>query len=67
MGGTLKRAAVVASLLATTLASVPARAEVESKDPIKLTLHDWTGQFITTNIITVIIRHEKHCSSLWTV
>ena len=23
---------------------------VESKDPIKLTLHDWTGQLITTNI-----------------
>ena len=25
---------------------------VESKDPIKLTLHDWTGQLITTNIIS---------------
>ena len=24
---------------------------VESKDPIKLTLHDWTGQLITTNIM----------------
>ena len=25
-----------------------ALAEVESTDPIKLTLHDWTGQLITT-------------------
>src|SRR3546814_13587978 len=29
-------------------ASGAALAEVESKDPIKLTLHDWTGQLITT-------------------
>ncbi len=30
----------------TALAEVP-----ESKDPIKLTIHDWTGQYITTHIM----------------
>ncbi|GIS37298.1 MAG: hypothetical protein Ct9H90mP9_3280 [Pseudomonadota bacterium] len=26
-------------------------AQVESKDPIKLTIHDWTGQYVTTHIM----------------
>jgi len=30
--------------------AMPASA-VESKDPIKLTLHDWTGQYLTTTIM----------------
>ncbi|HSH43571.1 MAG TPA: ABC transporter substrate-binding protein [Arenicellales bacterium] len=30
-------------------------AEVESKDPIKLTLHDWTGQLITTRIMGSVL------------
>jgi hypothetical protein len=34
-----------AALIAVTL---PAGA-VESKDPIKLTIHDWTGQYLTTH------------------
>ena len=29
---------------------------VESKDPIKLTLHDWTGQLITTNIMAEVLK-----------
>ncbi len=31
-------------------------AEVESKDPIKLTLHDWTGQLLTTNIMAEVLK-----------
>ena len=31
-------------------------AAVESKDPIKLTLHDWTGQLITTNIMAEVLK-----------
>ncbi|MGE0211465.1 MAG: ABC transporter substrate-binding protein [Parvibaculaceae bacterium] len=31
-------------------------AEPESKDPIKLTLHDWTGQLITTNIMGEVLK-----------
>jgi glycine betaine/proline transport system substrate-binding protein len=43
--------AAAALLLATGLGS-PAWAEVpDSSDPIKLTLHDWTGQLVTTEIM----------------
>lgn len=31
-------------------------ADVESKDPIKLTLHDWTGQLITTKIMGSVLK-----------
>ncbi|NRA14910.1 MAG: ABC transporter substrate-binding protein [Oceanospirillaceae bacterium] len=34
----------------------PAQAAVESKDPIKLTLHDWTGQLITTQIMGEVLK-----------
>ena len=33
-----------------------ALAGVESKDPIKLTLHDWTGQLLTTNIMAEVLK-----------
>jgi glycine betaine/proline transport system substrate-binding protein len=33
-----------------------ALAQPESKDPIKLTLHDWTGQLITTNIMAEVLK-----------
>lgn len=39
----------------TTIMST-AVAEVESTDPIKLTLHDWTGQLITTNLMAEILK-----------
>ncbi len=39
-----------------TVLAAPAAAEVESKDPIKLTLHDWTGQYITTNIMSEVLK-----------
>jgi len=42
---------------ALSFASLPsAVAEVESKDPIKLTLHDWTGQLLTTNIMAEVLK-----------
>ena len=37
------------------IASSAAQA-VESTDPIKLTLHDWTGQLITTNIMAEVLK-----------
>ena len=47
--------AAAALLLATSLGA-PALAQVpESSDPIKLTLHDWTGQLITTEIMGRIL------------
>ncbi len=44
--------------LAAALALAPwqAGAEVESNDPIKLTLHDWTGQLITTQIMGEVLK-----------
>lgn len=37
-------------------AAMPALAEVESTDPIKLTLHDWTGQLLTTNLMGEVLK-----------
>ena len=37
-----------------------ALAEVESTDPIKLTLHDWTGQLITTNIMAAVLEEAGY-------
>ncbi|MEH6728609.1 MAG: glycine betaine ABC transporter substrate-binding protein, partial [Hyphomicrobiales bacterium] len=41
---------------ALSLAAIPALAEVESTDPIKLTLHDWTGQLLTTNLMGEVLK-----------
>jgi glycine betaine/proline transport system substrate-binding protein len=44
----------VAAALAVGLAG-PAQAAAESKDPIKLTIHDWTGQYVTTHIMKGVL------------
>jgi len=46
--------------LGLTLAAGAAFAEAESQDPIKLTLHDWTGQFITTNIMAAVLEEAGY-------
>ena len=51
MNARLHRLAVV--VVAATFAG--GAAAVESKDPIKLTLHDWTGQYITTQIMGEVL------------
>lgn len=43
-------------LASSLILAIPANAEVESKDPIKLTLHDWTGQLITTNLMAEVLK-----------
>lgn len=51
MKNTKSLVTVLVLALATAL-SLPARAAVpESRDPIILTIHDWTGQYITTHIM----------------
>lgn len=40
---------------AAALTAGTAMAEVESTDPIRLTLHDWTGQLITTHIMGEVL------------
>ena len=42
-------------LAAAALVASPAAAEVESKDPIILTIHDWTGQYLTTHIMGEVL------------
>ena len=48
------------ALAAIAFSAGAALAEVESTDPIKLTLHDWTGQLITTNIMAAILEEAGY-------
>jgi glycine betaine/proline transport system substrate-binding protein len=45
----------VGAVAVAALLGLPASAQ-ESSDPIKLTLHDWTGQLITTNIMGEVLK-----------
>ena len=51
-------AASVAGALAlgAAAAGAPAYAAGESQDPIKITLNDWTGQFITSHIMGEVLK-----------
>jgi len=49
-------ATIGAAALFASASAMPALAEVESKDPIKLTLHDWTGQLITTQLMGEVLK-----------
>ncbi|MFT5657511.1 MAG: glycine betaine/proline transport system substrate-binding protein [Gammaproteobacteria bacterium] len=52
---------IISALMAASLfASASSYAAVESKDPIKLTLHDWTGQLITTRIMGSILQQAGY-------
>ena len=44
---------IAVSVMLTTTASF---AEAESSDPIKITLHDWTGQLLTTNLMAEVLK-----------
>jgi len=44
---------IAAAVMLTTTASF---AEAESSDPIKITLHDWTGQLLTTNLMAEVLK-----------
>ncbi|MGI9506433.1 MAG: glycine betaine ABC transporter substrate-binding protein, partial [Geminicoccaceae bacterium] len=48
--------AAVALTALLSFAAAEAAAEVESTDPIKLTLHDWTGQLITTTLMGEVLK-----------
>lgn len=52
----MKKSLICGLVGAATLVAMPAFAEVESSDPIKLTLHDWTGQLLTTNIMGEVLK-----------
>lgn len=46
---------LAASFLALAAAN-PVLAEPESKDPIKITLNDWTGQLLTSNLMAEVLK-----------
>jgi glycine betaine/proline transport system substrate-binding protein len=53
----MKRVFLVMSLSCTLLfGGVLSQAVADSKDPIKITLHDWTGQYITTKIMGEVLK-----------
>jgi glycine betaine/proline transport system substrate-binding protein len=51
--------AIGALALSAALSLAPASAQ-ESTDPIKLTLHDWTGQLITTEIMGEVLKRAGY-------
>ena len=58
---TTVRIAAGAFALAAGLVLLPVGADAqESNDPIKLTLHDWTGQFITTKIMGEVLKKADY-------
>lgn len=52
--------AAAAAFMVGAAASGPALAEAESQDPIKITLHDWTGQFITSKIMGEVLKQAGY-------
>jgi glycine betaine/proline transport system substrate-binding protein len=55
----IMRSAIGALALSAALSLAPALAQ-ESTDPIKLTLHDWTGQLITTEIMGEVLKRAGY-------
>ena len=54
-----RKFAAMASAIAglALLSAAPANAAPELKDPIKLTINDWTGQYINTHIMGEVLKH----------
>lgn len=55
---TLTRSLLPAALAASLIgaAAAPAAAAPESTDPIKITLHDWTGQLVSAHIMGEVLK-----------
>lgn len=47
---------LLATLVLSFMTSATVQAKVESDDPLILTLHDWTGQLITTRLMGSILK-----------
>ena len=47
---------LITGICAGALGFSNAGLSAESSDPIKLTLHDWTGQLVTTNIMAEVLK-----------
>ncbi|WP_169730254.1 ABC transporter substrate-binding protein [Sedimentitalea nanhaiensis] len=51
---------VLGLAVASFVLAAPLIAEVESNDPIRLTLHDWSGQLINTKIMGAILQQAGY-------
>ena len=60
----LKINVLLASLIAGLMMISSPSWSVESNDPIQLTLHDWTGQLITTNIMAEVLKDAGYNTDL---
>ncbi len=49
-----------AGFIAAAMAATSVTADVESNDPIRLTLHDWSGQLINTKIMGAILQEAGY-------
>ena len=56
----LKKPLVAGSLIAGAMIFSATSQAAESTDPIKLTLHDWTGQLVTTNIMAEVLKESGY-------
>jgi glycine betaine/proline transport system substrate-binding protein len=52
--------AAAAAFMAGAVVAGPALGEAESQDPIKITLNDWTGQFITSKIMGEVLKQAGY-------
>ncbi len=60
MSNRFTRLGLAAGFIIAGHMTAPAALAAESTDPIKLTLHDWTGQLVTTNIMAEVLKHAGY-------
>lgn len=56
----MKKMLICGLMAASILTATSSIAAVESKEPIKLTLHDWTGQLLTTRIMGSVLQQAGY-------
>ncbi len=56
----MKKMFISGLIAASILTATSSIAAVESKEPIKLTLHDWTGQLLTTRIMGSVLQQAGY-------
>lgn len=56
----MKKMLISGLMAASILTATSSIAAVESKEPIKLTLHDWTGQLLTTRIMGSVLQQAGY-------
>ena len=58
--GSLDSTSAKADVATAPKRATPPRIDAESKNPIKLTIHDWTGQYLTTHIMGEVLKRAGY-------